>query len=325
MEADFRGKVAFITGGSRGLGYLLAREFGRKGCDVAICARNSAELARSQTDLEEQGIRTLALTCDVANREQIEQALEEATRHYGQIDILVNNAGIIQVGPIQSMTASDFEEAMGVMFFGTLYPTLAVLPQMLERKSGWIVNITSIGGKVSPPHLLPYNSAKFAAVGLSQGLRAELAGEGISVTTIAPGLMRTGSHLNAYFKGKQEKEYAWFALGATLPLISMDAERAVRQIVKATARGDAEKILTLPASLLARFHGLFPGTTANLLGLVNRFVLPHATAAATGQVSGHDLQQRIRSRLFNGLTTLGRSAAKRFHELPTSTDAVSQD
>src|SRR5450759_4776995 len=119
------------------------------------------------------------------------------------------------------MEVAYFELAMDVMYWGVLYPTLAVLPQMREHKRGRIVNITSIGGKVSIPHLLPYNSAKFAAVGLSEGLRAELAMDGVTVTTIVPGLMRTGSHINAYFKGKQEREYTWFALGASLPVISM--------------------------------------------------------------------------------------------------------
>jgi NAD(P)-dependent dehydrogenase (short-subunit alcohol dehydrogenase family) len=315
-EADLRGQVALITGGSRGLGFLLARELAREGCRLVICARDEQELEQARKDLEQRGAEVLAVPCDVADRAQVDHLIAEATGRFGRVDILVNNAGIIQVGPIETMTIQDFEDAMGVMFWGVVYPTLAVLPQMQERRSGRIVNITSIGGKVSVPHLIPYNCAKFAAVGFSEGLRAKLAQDGISVTTIVPGLMRTGSFLNAFFKGRQEAEFTWFALGSSLPLISMDAERAARQIVSAAKRGESERILTLPAHLVARFNGLFPGTTADLLGLVNRIVLPRAGGAGKAPARGMEVQERLHSQLLNFLTSLGRSAAHRFHQFP---------
>jgi short-subunit dehydrogenase len=209
---------------------------------------------------------------------------------------------------------------MRVMFWGVVYPTLAVLPRMLERRGGRIVNITSIGGKVAVPHLLPYTCAKFAAVGFSEGLRAELARDGIAVTTIAPGLMRTGSALNAYFKGRAEREYQLFSVVGSLPFISMDAERAARQIVQATKRGEAERILSIPAVLLARFHGLFPGLLANLLGLANR-LLPGPDGAVQLQHRGMELQERSRSDLHRTLTTWNRDAAHRFHEYPGPVEA----
>lgn len=315
-EADLHGQVALITGGSRGLGFLLAREFAREGCRIVTCARDEPELERARIDLEQQGADVLAIRCDIADRQQVESLVAEATRRFGRIDILVNNAGIIQIGPIQTMTLRDFEDAMGVMFWGVLYPTMAVLPQMLARQGGRIVNVTSIGGMVSVPHLLPYNCAKYAAVGFSEGLRAELPDHGIVVTSIVPGLMRTGSYLNALFKGRQEAELAWFSLGASLPFISMDAERAARQIVKATKRGESERILSIPANLLARLHGLFPGTTADLLGLVNRVLLPPPDGAGTATARGMEVQERARSRLLDALTALGRTSARRFHQYP---------
>ncbi len=154
-EANLQGQVALITGGSRGLGFLLAREFAHEGCRLVICARDEQELERAREDLERHGAEVLAVPCDVADRAQVDRLVEEATQRFGRVDILVNNAGIIQVGPIETMTLQDFEDALGVMFWGVVYPTLAVLPQMLERQSGRIVNITSIGGKVSVPHLIP--------------------------------------------------------------------------------------------------------------------------------------------------------------------------
>jgi short-subunit dehydrogenase len=319
-EADLRGQVALITGGSRGLGFLLAWEFARQGCRIAICARDEEELAEAQAELAAGGAEVLTLTCDVTDRAQVARMVQLATGRFGGVDILVNNAGIIEVGPAQAMEVADYEKTMAVIFWGTLYPTLAVLPQMLERRGGRVVNITSIGGKVSVPHLLPYNCAKFAAVGFSEGLRAELAKDGVVVVTIAPGLMRTGGHVNARFKGRHEQEYAWFSLGASLPFISMDAERAARRIVRAAKRGESEVTLSVPANALALFHGLFPGTTADILGLVNR-LLPAGEGPESGSEPGREVQERVRSRLLETLTTLGRSAAERYQHGAARTSA----
>jgi len=315
-EEDIRGQVVLITGGSRGLGLALAREFAQAGCRLVLCARDDQELERARHDLVQRGAEVLSVPCDVADREQVHHLVEQATQRFGRVDILVNNAGIIQVGPMPA-AVEDYETALNVMFWGVLYPTLAVLPQMRARHSGRIVNITSIGGMVSVPHLLPYSCAKFAAVGLSEGLRAELGQEGIHVTTIVPGLMRTGSHLRAAFAGQQEREFTWFALGATLPLLSISAERAARQIVRATQRGEAERILSLPANLLGRVHGVCPGTTANILSAVNR-VLPGPAPASTTPALGMEVQQHRRSRLLDGLTALGRAAAHRLYQYAPS-------
>jgi len=316
-----RGQVALITGGSRGVGLELARQFAREGCRVAICARDDRELQRAAADIEKLAGEVMTVQCDITDRAQVGDMIRSTIDRFGRIDILVNNAGIIQVGPIESMTLEDFEQAMNTMFWGVVYPTLDVLPHMTGRGYGRIVNITSIGGKVSVPHLIPYTCAKFAAVGFSEGLRAELGSKGVRVVTIAPGLMRTGSYLNAFFKGDQESESTWFSLGAALPGISMSAERAARQIVVATRRGDSEKILSTPATLAARFHGLFPGATADLLGLVNRLILPEPDPRGKTQRRAADLR-RPNSAIMRSLTVLGRAAAKRFHQVPGAETAV---
>jgi len=314
---NLAGKTVLITGGSRGLGFLLAREFAREGCGIVICARGESALEQARLALKAEGAQVLAVPCDVTDQAQVADLVQQANRYFGGIDILVNNAGVIQVGPLQNITLQDFENAMDTMFWGVVYPTWAVLPQMLERNDGQIVNVTSIGGKVSVPHLLPYACAKFAATGFSEGLRAELAKTGITVTTIIPGLMRTGSHLNALFKGRQQAEFTVFSLAATLPLISMDAKRAAHQIVEATKRGDAERVLSIPATLLATMHGLFPGLTSELLGLVNATLLPAAQAADAGLVSGQQVQATLsptRAQMLHLLTTLGRHAAEQFNQ-----------
>ncbi|MGE5488259.1 MAG: SDR family NAD(P)-dependent oxidoreductase [bacterium] len=315
QRGRLRGQVALIMGASRGLGLQIAREFARRGCKVVICARDAEELGRAREDLERRGADVLAEPCDVTSREQVTRAVSLARSRFGHIDILCNVAGVIQVGPVESMGIEDFENAMKVMFWGMLYPTLEVLPGMMERRSGRIVNITSIGGKVAVPHLLPYTAAKFAAVGLSEGLHAELRRYGIKVVTIVPGLMRTGSFVNAYFKGRQEKELAWFGLGASLPGVSMSARRAARQIVSAAASGRSVRVLSAPAKVLALFHGMFPGLTTELLGLANA-LLPDADGGSRENVTGMEVSRRPGGVVGRALRLAMAAPSKRLHQYP---------
>jgi NAD(P)-dependent dehydrogenase (short-subunit alcohol dehydrogenase family) len=310
-QAELAGQSVLVTGGSHGLGFLLAREFAAEGCRVAICARDPQELAEAQQALAGAGQSVTAVACDVGKPDEVRRLLDEVAGRHGRIDILVNNAGVIQVGPIDAMSVSDFEQALDTMFWGMVHPTLAVLPEMLEQRGGRIVNVTSIGGKLSAPHLLPYSCAKFAAVAFSEGLRAELDARGVKVTTIVPGLMRTGSYLNAFFKGRRSNEFTFFALAASLPLVSMDGERAARQVVRATRRGEPERILSTPANLAARVHGAFPELTLEVMALVNR-LLPSAQGGSREAARGVDIWREVRSPLLSATTSLGLAAARRF-------------
>jgi short-subunit dehydrogenase len=268
-------------------------------------------LLRARLDLIRRGAHVTAVPCDITDREQVNEMVGKVLDNFGRIDVLVNNAGIIEVGPMEVMTLEDYEEAMKSHFWGPLYTTLAVLPQMRERHEGRIVNISSIGGKISVPHLLPYSASKFALVGLSEGLRAELKKDGVVVTTVCPGLMRTGSPRNATFKGQHRAEYAWFSISDALPLTSMSAERAARQIVAACKHGDAEVVLSLQAQLAVKFHGLFPGLTADLLGLINK-LLPEAGGIGTGRAKGKESESDASP---SWLTTLNERAAESNNEM----------
>lgn len=269
---DFRGKVVFIVGGSRGLGLVMAREFATAGAKVAICARDGAELQRAREDIERFGGEVLDVVCDAREQTAMIRAVEAVRERFGPIDVLVNNAGIIRVGPLELLTQQDFEEAMQIHFWAPYFATQAVLPEMKRRGSGRIVNIASVGGKVAVPHLAGYCASKFALVGLSSAMRTELLQHGIYVTTVCPGLMRTGSHINAEFKGQKEIEYAMFSLMDALPITSVSAETAARQILNATRRGDAELVISVQAKLAVRVNGLFPQATAGILEMVNSFL-----------------------------------------------------
>jgi NAD(P)-dependent dehydrogenase (short-subunit alcohol dehydrogenase family) len=306
----FRGKNILITGGSRGLGLVMARQFLKAGARVAICARDRDELRRAFDDLHSHGGEVLALACDVTDQTAVKELVATVTQRLGSIDVLVNNAGIIGVGALEKMQMADFEETMKTHFWGSLYTILEVLPQMRSRQAGRIVNISSIGGKIPVPHLLPYTASKFALVGLSQGLRNEVARDGIVVTTVCPWLMRTGSHINAEFHGDNEKEYAWFALGDSMPGLSISAESAAEAILAACARGDAEVVMTLLAKSAVVLQALMPGVMSQILTLTDQYLLPSPTGGPDRPVPG----KQSRGLLPEFLTTLSDRASQRNNE-----------
>lgn len=306
-KLDLRDKVVLVTGGSRGLGLVIARQLVAAGAKVAVCARDLHELGRAHEDLIARGGNVLAVSCDVTDRVQVANLVERVREVYGPIDVLINNAGVIQTGPMSLMTIADYEEAMQTHFWGPLYLTLAVAPQMIERGAGRIVNIASIGGKIAVPHLVPYSASKFALVGLSEGMRSELGKHGVAVTTVIPGLMRTGSPRNATFKGNHRAEYAWFTISDSLPVLSMAAERAARRIVTALRHGDPEVTLGLPAQLAARAHGLVPGLVQRGLAMLDR-ILPKPGGIGAARAKGWQSESSLAPSILTRLTD--RAAAR---------------
>ena len=317
-QDDLHGEVAVVTGASRGLGLLLARELAGQGCPLVICARDAAELERAADELRAAGAEVTTVACDVTDEATPQLLIDTAVQRYGRLDILVSNAGVIQVGPVQAAQIGHYEMAMNTMALAPARLALTALPVMRRQGHGRIVTIGSIGGKISVPHLLPYSTAKFAAIGFSEGLRAELGRGPVTVTTVVPGLMRTGSHLQARFTGQPSKEFTWFSLGASLPLVSMDAERAARQIIAAVRQRRAEIILTPAGQLVSRAAGIVPGLTSEILHLVQRLALPTPSgepgAAVADEAQGHELRPAMGKKTFDRLTTLGQAAASRFNE-----------
>lgn len=306
-----RGETILISGGSRGLGLQLAVMLGRKGNRIALCGRDASSVHEAVNALRRDGVEAFGMACDVGDAEAVRQLVGEVQTRLGPIQTVVNNAGIINVGPLPTQTRADFEAAMDTMFWGAYNLTMEVLPAMRRAGRGRIVNITSIGGKVSVPHLLPYSCAKFAQVAFSEGLRAELAADGIAVHTIVPGLMRTGSYQEAArFKGKADREFAWFSIADNLPGLSISAVRAARHIINAVELGEAETVLTVTAQLLARFHGLLPGLTTDVLAWVSR-LLPGPGGQGETSTSGHDMRARFKAPWFTTLTAAGEAAAAR--------------
>jgi short-subunit dehydrogenase len=307
---DLLGRTVLITGGSRGLGLALAREFVGRGARVAICARDSAELSRAKEMIEAPGAAVHTFVCDLTSREEIITLVQKVEAECGPIDVLVNNAGLIAVGPVENLTADDFQEAMSLNLWAAIHLTLALAPRMKANGGGRIVNIASVGGKMPVPHLAAYCTSKFALVGFSSSMRTELAKDNVLVTTVSPGLMRTGSPRNATFKGQHKAEYAWFSIGDTLGGISMSAADAARRIVSATVNGDAELVLGLPAKLGAVSYGLFPGLHTEMTELAAR-LFPRASSNDQKRL-GRDSESWITQSL---VTQQGRRAEQDYNQI----------
>lgn len=282
-----KGRVAIITGGSSGLGLALAHRFGHVGLNLVLAARTMNDLNRAKQELlfrksvsKEEHLRLVA--CDLSDRSQARELIRAAIETFGAVDVLINNTGIIEVGPMEDQPLEAYERAMAVNFFSALYTSYAALPFLLQRKASAIVNISSVGGKIAVPHLLPYVASKFALTGFSEGMHAELLRKGVFVTTVCPGLMRTGGEAHAEFRGQVEKEKAWFQTAARTPILAASVTHAAERIFAAVRDRRAELTITPQAWLAARFAGIAPESTQFISSLVNSLVLPSPVSTTAG-------------------------------------------
>lgn len=303
-------KVVVITGGSRGLGLVLARQLAKRKAKLALCARSADKLELARQQLVSLGAEVITIPCDVTDHQQVRAMMYDVVKHYGRIDVLINNAGTIQVGPYDNMEIADFERAMEANFWSQLFAVDAVLPYFRKSGRGRIVNITSIGGKIAFPHLLPYSASKFAAVGLSEGLTSELARENIIVTTVVPNLMRTGSPRNATIKGHYDAEYAWFKAADSSPVTSQSAEKSAKEIINALELGEKETTLSLSGKLATAIQGIAPGWVSTMLAVTNK-ILPKPVEGSDS-VKGYQAESRLSQNPLNSSTD---EAARKNNEL----------
>ena len=271
---SFQNRVAMITGGSRGLGLALAKRLVREGAYVSLLARDLKELEQAKNLLMNytSDDHVLLCECDVTDNGQLTKAFQKTTHELGAIDVLINNAGAIIVGPFESMTLEDFDAQIKLHLYANINATQKILPIFRKNRGGRIVNICSMGGKVAVPHMLPYDSSKFALAGFSQGITAELAKENISVTTVYPTLMRTGSPIQAVFKGNAQKEFAWFANADVFPGLSMSAVEAAEKIVQATRDRRSELIPTFIGRARMMVGAFLPELMLYAMGIMNRLM-----------------------------------------------------
>ena len=283
------GRVVVITGGTTGLGLLLAKHAAERGADLVLAARDARDLEAAEAEVRRHGAReVLTVPTDVADADQAKALIDRAVGRFGRIDVLLNNAGIMVVGPVAAMTLDDYRSLMATNFWGAVHTTLAALPHMRGAQSGRIGNIISIGGKFAAPHMAPYIASKFALTGFTRALRDELTRDNILVTGIYPQTIRTGGHAHAWFKGDRQAEYTWFAMGDTIPGLALSADTTAVKTWKAICDGDPELLVGLPTRLAAVFDGLFPDWSAELTALIER-TMPGPVNLDGPAVQGKDL------------------------------------
>src|ERR1700730_4831572 len=287
---DLRDKVALISGGSRGLGLEIARQICARGGKVALLARDPDELARAKDDLVRFATEVLTVPCDLFETAQIQSAVQQTLQHFRKIDILINNAGIIEVGPLPHMQFKDFDRSMRLHFWAPFILYFLVVHHMRAKGGGRIVNISSIGGRIAVPHMAPYSASKFALAGFSDAIRSELARDNIYVTTVTPGMMRTGSHIHATFKGDHAAEYRWFDRSRKLPFASISAERAARKILSACATGKPVLVMPFSTYLIIVANAVFPNLMARIMKMFNRSLPPQVSQSGDEPTTGAQIR-----------------------------------
>ena len=207
-------------------GLEIARQICANAGNVVLLARNAEELARAKAELARFGTEVLTIPCDLLRHGQIQSAVQQTLQRLRRIDILINNAGTIEVGPLAHMQFKDFDRAMRLHFWAPYILQFLIVPHMRAKGGGRIVNISSIGGRIAVPHMAAYSASKFALAGFSDAIRAELAADKIYVTTVTPGMMRTGSEVHANFKGDHVAEFQLVQSSLKIPFASISVQRA---------------------------------------------------------------------------------------------------
>lgn len=310
---DFDGKTMLIAGGSRGLGLMMARILCGSGARVALLARDGEELERAVTDLESRGGEARAFSCDLRSEIDVQQAIAEVISAFGEVNGLINNAGVIVSAPFEDQSNEDFEESLAIHFYAPLYTTRAILPHFREQGGGRILNISSIGGLIGVPHMASYSAGKFALAGFSQALTAELRRHHIRVTTAFPGLMRTGSHLHAQFRGQRAKEFSWFSTATATPLLTRSAAHCARHILDAFAAGRPRIVFPWHWRIASLGNELMPGLSARINQLINA-CLPNPAQELKEALTGAELEPA--AKLPRAVLRGPRKAARSLNEIP---------
>jgi NAD(P)-dependent dehydrogenase (short-subunit alcohol dehydrogenase family) len=313
---DLRGRVVMITGGARGLGLAIAREFLKRGCKLAICGRGGDVVDRAVEELRSQGADVFGAACDASDPEQARDFVARVVERFGSIDVLVNNAGQCFAGPAVQLEAETVEQALRGIFWVQFHPTMAVLPHMRSRRFGRIVNITSISGKLPTSHQAAYSTGKYAATGWSETLSVELAREGIHVSTLTPPPLRNGAPMGVHFNGRAEEEFLWFTRILTSRLATTTADRTARVVVDAAEHGDRERAISALSWFGTRVQGLSPNLMGWFMTQLERWQPDHGAPGEKSKMRpGYEVVANSQDPRVQALATTARKDERRY--LPT--------
>jgi len=241
---DLKNKIVLVTGAATGIGGATAIAFAREGCDLILCTRKNAEgLKATAEKIKGMGRKVITVMADVSKREDVEKLCRTALKEMGKVDILVNNAGVAMIAEIKDTSLEDYERVLGVNLWGPIYAIHYLLPHMIERKSGHIVNVSSAAGLLGAPASGAYAASKFGLVGLTEVLRTEVERFGIGVTAVCPSVIRTNIFDATAVKGFKKEVAQPPAIFRKTPAA------AAMQIVKAVKRNQALLVITANARI----------------------------------------------------------------------------
>jgi NAD(P)-dependent dehydrogenase (short-subunit alcohol dehydrogenase family) len=265
LGAFFKDRKVVVTGASSGIGYDVALAFGERGAKVALLARRKELLSELADKIAKAGGVGVPVACDVTNRKRVRSAIEESNRTIGGIDVLVNSAGILLPAKFEEMDPEDLEKMIDVNLLGTVHTMQTVLPIMRKAGRGSIVNIASLAGRRGMSPLGGYCATKFAVTGLSEAVRTELFGSGITVSLVMPGLVDTPMATGAVRKTAQ-------GLEKVPPGMSMPPRWVTWAVFAAVALRLPEVDVPPGAGTAEKLAALFPGATDALLAMGTRMM-----------------------------------------------------
>lgn len=266
-------KTALITGASQGIGKATAVELARHGYDLVLVARQSDLLEATVVEVQKLGQQAVAIPTDVRDPAQVEDLVQKAIAYFGQIDVLVNNAGIYYMGPVEQATLEDWQQVLQTNLWGYIHTISALLPHFLERGSGTIVNVSSIGGLDPIPYQVPYTTSKYAITGLTKSLRSELSPKGIHVCGIYPSFIRTQLYERALFRGKDAESRHELVYKAFHSPLLEKPEVVARTIEQAIKHRRADVLVGTANFWTSAFHltpGLMKSLTRRVFGMSDR-------------------------------------------------------
>jgi len=266
--ADFRDRVAVVTGASSGIGAQLARDLAARGAHTALLARREDRLQTLAEEIGRGGVTAIPVVCDVADRGSVDAAIARILERFGRVDVLVNNAGYVRHALFKDHDVADIERMMRTNYLGTVYTIKAVLPAMRARHEGWIVNLSSVAGKLGQPDESAYSATKFAVTGLSEAIAFELAPLGIHVMTVYPALVRTEMFTPDILARMPERVQRTF----------IEPPAFTREVLRALARGAHEVTVPRYVNLAYVLRALFPGWHRSMIARLRLPVLPDLTS-----------------------------------------------
>lgn len=253
--------TVLITGASHGIGKATALLFAKKGYNLVLAARQPEPLEQLAEILQQAGHSALAVPTDVREFSQVENLIQTGLNQYKSIDVLINNAGIYVSGPVAQFSLEDWHHTIDLNLWGYIHTIHALLPHFLEKRKGTIVNVSSIGGKVATPYLVPYVTSKYAVTGLTESLQAELEPKGIQVCGIYPNLIKSNFLDRAIFRGNDEEDIQQRRqqVEQVLQVPVVEKPEDVAQAIWKAVKHQQNQVLVGSANLSVATDRLFPG------------------------------------------------------------------